>query len=1073
MARFKFGKKKKEVFDPNSSVSTTETDDNVRHSYLRRPSVSSKQDLGSPAEHHLAEEIHRPEAGVWSEAHQEGTVSGTPWRRHKLYDSPFPRYRHTASQVSSDKNEIFLMGGLKEGSVFGDTWRIMPEIGAGNTIVGLTALHVEVVNNNNPPARVGHSSVLCGNAYIIYGGDTVDTDYNGFPDDNFYMFNINNLKYTIPLHILNKPSGRYGHLIGVVLLSQSSSRLYLFGGQLENDVFNDLYYFELTLFKLPKARWDLAEPVNNFKPPPLTNHSMAVHKTKIYIFGGVYNNEKVSRDLWCFDTVTSKWLQIETTGQEPPPVNEHTSVVVGDRLYVYGGNDFSGIIYDSLYVLDLHTLKWTLLSKELSVQGPGARCGHSMTYLPKLNKILVLGGDKNDYIYSDPNNYDTYEEFDGNEYGTMVYELDVATLENHLRGTAPKRVAASAGGAAGVLSRRAPSPLPSEDALTRHRRSMSAGPEEYKTPLGSTERLPRSLDPSKEPPVMPVSAAESTIGDRFVDVDIPSSAISERDMTSEIEDSRELPESNLHTNGRDYIPEESEFPDKVRAENNDTPLLNDDFGHLNQPFLEGDVSDDFRANSTSSPVEANTVGMSGASRDINRFEPSTVTPRDYTPKIVKIPKYGNGGLSARTSEASGSGDNSALVAKLNAELKRLKESTDSQLKMATDQISRLEQENKEARVLQAKELQEQEERHAKQAVAKDSMIEELRRSIEPADLEVNGDEDSSLSTTKRGFSLLTKYKLLHMESVNRVAHLENENALLHDKILKFEPFMNNQMVEVSSLQKIIKAQEEKIVALSSQVKLELVLLKEISDWKHKHEQLQLDFDNYRAVNGEIEISDAEDEAQIRDLDPGNSSIVSTRKSRRDISSHLEHLVGLWLTSNDPAANDAQTRDHNEVLVEQLQKQVDELMKTSQTHHASSSAEVKELEEELQNKLQSLKTFEENYRDALQSVNNTSKALNLTQEELHSQKAMIEKLVKENNELKLFKKANAKPAGVVPNNPTVDTPQGYDEDGFTSAHYNMKLKDLEADLYIMKQERDLANAAVTQLKKELYLAQNNA
>ena len=72
------------------------------------------------------------------------------------------------------------MGGLKDGSVFGDTWKIMP-----NQLHGYVAEQIEVSNNNNPPARVGHSGVLCGNAFIIYGGDTVDTDMNGFPDNNF------------------------------------------------------------------------------------------------------------------------------------------------------------------------------------------------------------------------------------------------------------------------------------------------------------------------------------------------------------------------------------------------------------------------------------------------------------------------------------------------------------------------------------------------------------------------------------------------------------------------------------------------------------------------------------------------------------------------------------------------------------------------------------------------------------------------------------------------------------------------------------------------------------------------
>lgn len=103
---------------------------------------------------------------------------------------------------------------------------------------------------------------------------------------------------------------------------------------------------------------------------------MSVYKNKVYVFGGVYNNEKVSNDLWVFDAINDTWTQVTTTGDIPPPVNEHSSCVADDRMYVYGGNDFQGIIYSSLYVLDLQTLEWSVLQSSAEKNGPGPRCGH-------------------------------------------------------------------------------------------------------------------------------------------------------------------------------------------------------------------------------------------------------------------------------------------------------------------------------------------------------------------------------------------------------------------------------------------------------------------------------------------------------------------------------------------------------------------------------------------------------------------------------------------------------------------------------------------------------------------------
>lgn len=1105
MARFRFGKKKRES-DPDSPVAGSETVDESPsyHLYLRRPSILS----GMPEEdlpHESSENMDFEEADAVDPA------TTTPWRRFKLLDSPFPRFRHAAALISSEKNEIFLMGGLKEGTVYDDTWKVSPDIGANNEIRGFTAQHLMVANNNNPPARVGHSSVLCGNAYIIYGGDTVDTDYNGFPDDNFYMFNVNNYKYTIPLHIMHKPRGRYGHQIGVVSLSTTSSRLYLFGGQLENDVFNDLFYFELTSFKLPRARWELVQPVNNFKPPPVTNHSMSIYKSKIYIFGGVYNNEKVCNDLWCFDSLINKWTQVSTTGDGPLPVNEHSAIIIGDRLYVYGGNDFSGAIYDTLYSLDLHSLKWSKLPKELSQMGPGPRSGHSMTYIPKLNQLIIMGGDRSDYIYADPENYDTYENFDGRELGTMIYALDIATADHFLSGGIPKKVAASAGGAAGVLSRRAPSPLPSEDGFRRHRKSLSAGVEEFRTPNASIERIPKSLDPKPvSHAIEPEQIQTVTPEDKFVDVDIPSSsAMSERDATSEFEDIRDRYIAGDNIEG--YAPTTYhnghaalfgvESADNLRVDN-DTPILSRDFAHLDTVKDEVDETRDdgfvLHGPSTSNPTSSN-AASAGIIAGVGAVAVSGAgvakVIRGDTSEDIPVSNGRTSRLPSSSQTAEADAKVKKIIAELNAELVQIKTSTKLQMQNATEQIQALEKQNhtleNQNMELRNKNVHETNEKLAlltSQIEEKDNLIEELRRSVNPEELEIGDGEDAaSVSTSRRGFNEMTKYKLNHLEMSNRMIYLDNENASLKEKFARFEPFMNNQISEISTLQKVIKGQEERIHKLSAQVKLESVLHQQIAEWKHKFENLDLEFENYRALHDEVEVSDDEETREI-DADSSFATSGTTRRSTRQISSQLENLVLLWNSSNAPENDTRLISTEDNPVVAQLQKQVDELLQASRQQQEGASDEIQTLEAELQAKLVSLRTFEDNYRDALQSVNNTSKALNLTQDELKSQKILMEKLIKENNELKLYKKASAgsRRTSTAMSTPIHESSPGFaspgivqpvqeddedDEEGFASAHYNMKLKDLEADLYILKQERDQLTNTVSSLKKELYLAKN--
>lgn len=989
MARFAFGKNKKRL-EEGAKFATLESDSQKSdEKHAKSPSMSNYQ-------HDYIEE-HRAKKPA-SVILDEGT---TPWKRYKLANSPFPRYRHSASQTTSEKNELFVMGGLKDGSVYGDTWKIIPQTSPSNDdqIVGYTANAVEVANLNNPPARVGHSSVLCGNAYIIYGGDTVDTDLNGFPDNNFYLFNINNNKYTVPSHVLGKPSGRYGHSIGVVSLNNETSKLYLFGGQLENDVYNDIYYFELNTFKSPKARWNLVEPLNNYKPPPLTNHSMSIYKNKIYVFGGVYNNEKVSKDLWCFDVLVNKWTQVNTAGESPPPVNEHASCIIDDMMFVYGGNDFSGIIYDSMYMLNLRTLTWMKLNKKGLVGGPGARCGHTMTYLPKFHKILILGGDKNDYAGADPDNLEVYDVFNGQDHGTIIYEFDVHLtdyfIETKENASAPStKMAASA------------KQNDLKHVTSRSGRGSNTALEDFRTPNASPGKVVSSF-----------ATSHLLVQDKFIDVDIPS--------TTETE--------NCET------PNDEDYSDKDH-ENLVQILPN---GHPRKEIRNRGYNGDEMGNERSfgsSPQEAKAIAGNEEYHRVKR-----------------------------------------LVTELTSQLNELKDSTKLQMRQATEKITSLEQENK---FLKERDIhQELEER--------DSLIYRMKKELGLSTFAINEDKELDLTNaSKDGITELMKYKLERLELKNRMMYLEKENVSLNTKLSNFEPFMNNQIVEISDLRKVIKAQEEQIASLTSQLKEQEPLLKSVNDWRNKYSNLKLEFDNFKSIYAD-DLLEENEEATENGFADEKSVITmgSSRKSKREISSHLESLVTIWTSkqneiNTDNAKQLSNTTDKD--MIENLQRQVDDLLKMGKQQELGSEAEIKMLKVELEDKINNLSVLEQNYRDALQSVNNTSKALKLTQDELKSQRLSMEKLQKENNELKLFKRASRRVSSKgqfsneqsfeTNNSPLSPTNQiiveDDDDDVFSNAHYNMKVKDLEADLFVIKQERDQLQDSVSTLKKELFLAQQS-
>ena len=110
-----------------------------------------------------------------------------PWSQRRLNfaspeTNPFPRYGAAINSVASKEGDIYMMGGLIDGStVKGDLWMIESSGG------GLNCVQVATVSEG-PGPRVGHASLLVGNAFIVFGGDT-KIDENDTLDDTLYLLN--------------------------------------------------------------------------------------------------------------------------------------------------------------------------------------------------------------------------------------------------------------------------------------------------------------------------------------------------------------------------------------------------------------------------------------------------------------------------------------------------------------------------------------------------------------------------------------------------------------------------------------------------------------------------------------------------------------------------------------------------------------------------------------------------------------------------------------------------------------------------------------------------------------------
>ncbi|KAN0110752.1 hypothetical protein V8E51_007139 [Hyaloscypha variabilis] len=310
-----------------------------------------------------------------------------PWSQRRLtyttsHPSPFPRYGAAVNSVASKEGDIYLMGGLINSStVKGDLW--MVEAG------GNMACYPLATTAEGPGPRVGHASLLVGNAFIVYGGDTKMEDSDVL-DETLYLLNTSTRQWSRAVPAGPRPSGRYGHSLNIL-----GSKIYVFGGQVEGYFMNDLVAFDLNQLQNPTNRWefliqnsDAGGPPPGQIPPARTNHSIVTYNDKLYLFGGT-NGFQWFNDVWCYDPVPNAWIALDCIGYIPAPREGHAAAIVDDVMYIFGGRTEEGADLGDLAAFRISSRRWYTFQN--MGPSPSPRSGHSMTAFNK--QIVVLAGE--------------------------------------------------------------------------------------------------------------------------------------------------------------------------------------------------------------------------------------------------------------------------------------------------------------------------------------------------------------------------------------------------------------------------------------------------------------------------------------------------------------------------------------------------------------------------------------------------------------------------------------------------------------------------------------------------------
>ncbi|KAK3199402.1 hypothetical protein Dsin_022817 [Dipteronia sinensis] len=234
----------------------------------------------------------------------------------------------------------------------------------------------------SPPQRWGHSACYSNGVVYVFGGCC-----GGMHFSDVLMLNLDIMVWSTLATTGQGPGPRDSH--SAVLVGH---KMIVFGGTNGTKKVNDLHILDLV-----SKEWIRPE-CRGTPPSPRESHTATlVGDDNMVIFGGSGEGEaNYLNDLHVLDLKTMRWTSPAVKGDIPVPRDSHSTNVIANKLFVYGG-DCGDRYYGNVDMLDIDTLTWT----RLAVQGssPGVRAGHAAVNIG--TKVYIIGGVGDKSYYND------------------------------------------------------------------------------------------------------------------------------------------------------------------------------------------------------------------------------------------------------------------------------------------------------------------------------------------------------------------------------------------------------------------------------------------------------------------------------------------------------------------------------------------------------------------------------------------------------------------------------------------------------------------------------------------------
>eukprot|EP00002_Diphylleia_rotans_P040670 TRINITY_DN9704_c0_g1_i4.p1 TRINITY_DN9704_c0_g1~~TRINITY_DN9704_c0_g1_i4.p1 ORF type:complete len:629 (-),score=92.08 TRINITY_DN9704_c0_g1_i4:240-2126(-) len=138
------------------------------------------------------------------------------------------------------------------------------------------------------------------------------------------------------------------HVLSLVVHDKA---MYAFGG------YNGTHLDDLARFQFDRKEWISLHPID-VRPPPRHSHTAVVFQDSIYIYGGITTRSCILSDIYTYSIKRNQWIEKKANGEVPKPRWGHSAVVIGDRMYIFGGLSNNGEYLNDIFSYTFDTSTW-------------------------------------------------------------------------------------------------------------------------------------------------------------------------------------------------------------------------------------------------------------------------------------------------------------------------------------------------------------------------------------------------------------------------------------------------------------------------------------------------------------------------------------------------------------------------------------------------------------------------------------------------------------------------------------------------------------------------------------------